>query len=365
MVQRITLKDIAVKANVSVMTVSFALRGKKEVAESTRVKIVKMAEEMGYKPDPVLQSLIAYRTNSQDHAFQGCVGFLNCLPSPIQKSGKKYAMEYFFGAKRKAEQMGYTLNEFWLQEPGMKLRRLVEIIKTRGVLGLLIAPLPEPNFPLELPWEDFSLVAYGHSLSQPRLHQVAANQFNSVMTCMEEMVKLGYQRIGLVLRKREAYFVVKRWTAAYLLGQQIHMKPENRLPILVMENFEGAILNEWLRNQKPDVLIGTGMIYRYLVEEGWNIPQEMGFVEPYTYYSQENSICTRIDEQSQIIGERGMELLGSLIKNGEKGLPSSPISLLIDPVWVPGKTTAPVSIGIEAMISSPETTPMGVNSGAV
>jgi DNA-binding LacI/PurR family transcriptional regulator len=48
----ITQRDIAVRAGVTQMTVSLALRGSAEVSAATVARIRALAEEMGYAPNP-------------------------------------------------------------------------------------------------------------------------------------------------------------------------------------------------------------------------------------------------------------------------------------------------------------------------
>ncbi|TCO68816.1 LacI family DNA-binding transcriptional regulator [Marinisporobacter balticus] len=57
MKKRITIKDIADKANVSLGTVHCALSGKQGVSEQTRLRIQKIAKECGYRPNAVAASL--------------------------------------------------------------------------------------------------------------------------------------------------------------------------------------------------------------------------------------------------------------------------------------------------------------------
>src|SRR5690606_18100520 len=57
--RRVTLSDIAKQAEVHVTTVSLALRNHPRLPERTRKRIQKIAEELGYQPDPVLQALVA------------------------------------------------------------------------------------------------------------------------------------------------------------------------------------------------------------------------------------------------------------------------------------------------------------------
>src|SRR6266498_3409373 len=53
----VRLKDIALRAGVSVMTVSKALRDAHDVSDATKAKIKLLAEQMGYVPDSSAQGL--------------------------------------------------------------------------------------------------------------------------------------------------------------------------------------------------------------------------------------------------------------------------------------------------------------------
>ncbi|GAB3005627.1 hypothetical protein GCM10027284_24250 [Cyclobacterium sediminis] len=53
----ITIKDIAKKLNVSVATVSRALRGSTEIKKETKMAVLEMAKEMDYHPNLLASSL--------------------------------------------------------------------------------------------------------------------------------------------------------------------------------------------------------------------------------------------------------------------------------------------------------------------
>ena len=57
--KRVTIKDIAKKAGVSIGTVDRVLHHRGEVAEATRTKILKLAETMHYKPNLFARALIS------------------------------------------------------------------------------------------------------------------------------------------------------------------------------------------------------------------------------------------------------------------------------------------------------------------
>lgn len=60
----IRIKDIAEKANVSTATVSYVLNGNGGVGEETRKKVLRVIEELEYKPNPIAKSLKLKKTNT-------------------------------------------------------------------------------------------------------------------------------------------------------------------------------------------------------------------------------------------------------------------------------------------------------------
>lgn len=60
----IGIKDVAKKAGVSVSTVSNVLNNKKNVGEETRDRILKLCEELSYKPNPAGKGLKSGKTNT-------------------------------------------------------------------------------------------------------------------------------------------------------------------------------------------------------------------------------------------------------------------------------------------------------------
>ena len=61
--QRVTIKDIARLAGVSVTTVSRALNHGPEISPETRERILRICREQGYRTNLLARSLISSRTN--------------------------------------------------------------------------------------------------------------------------------------------------------------------------------------------------------------------------------------------------------------------------------------------------------------
>ena len=62
LMKRITIKDVARQLNVSISTVSRAFNDKYDIRKETREEILRVAREMGYRPNPIARKLIQQKT---------------------------------------------------------------------------------------------------------------------------------------------------------------------------------------------------------------------------------------------------------------------------------------------------------------
>lgn len=113
---RITLKDLAQKLGVSHTTVSLALRNHPSISSERKKEVSALARKLGYRPDPMLSALVAYRQTLRPQAFQGVLGWLTNYPTG---DGWRVGQQvgYHAGALRRAKELGYELAEFWFRQP--------------------------------------------------------------------------------------------------------------------------------------------------------------------------------------------------------------------------------------------------------
>lgn len=64
MSRRVTMSDVAREAGVSLMTVSRAINAKGEINPQTRARVLRVAEEMGYRPSNIARGLATRRTHT-------------------------------------------------------------------------------------------------------------------------------------------------------------------------------------------------------------------------------------------------------------------------------------------------------------
>jgi DNA-binding LacI/PurR family transcriptional regulator len=101
--RRVGIKDVAEAAGVSITTVSHALSGKGRLTQQTRERVRRVAEDLGYTPHPVAQSLASGRT--------GMIATVVSLPgnAPIAFTQIDYYVALMNAATRTAVGRGYAL----------------------------------------------------------------------------------------------------------------------------------------------------------------------------------------------------------------------------------------------------------------
>jgi DNA-binding LacI/PurR family transcriptional regulator len=357
---RITQQDIATRAGVHVTTVSLALRNHPSLPAVTRDKIQNLANEMGYRPDPALSALMAYRRGTKfirhDAASRAAKGYGNVAwvtNYPTRNgwsagSGTCFALYRDSAAERLARH-GYRLEEFWLREPGLTAKRASQILFSRGIRGLLICPLPTDRGHLSLDWEKFSAVSFGYSIVRPKLHLFTSAHYRAVITAMRELRSLGYRRIGLVISSGMDERMDRLWSSAY--RSQMTIVPQSQsIPVLTYEEdypsyreshyLEGRkAFGAWFQRHRPEAVISTSYFLPQWADElGYRIPGDLGVVNPILQEKPEARGISCIVESSRQIGQAAADFLVAMMQRGEYGVPESPQQILIEGKWFQGNT---------------------------
>ena len=332
----VTLAEIAKRAGVSVMTVSRALRKQSNISPETQKKIQAIADQIGYRPNPLVSALMTYRRSAKPVRSHVSLAFLTDFPTRDGWKVSKLYQEFYDGVAESADRHGYGVETFWMREPGMTADRMTQILLTRSIHGLIIAPLPVAHGELELGWEQFSAVTLGYSLTRPLLHRAVNHQFRSMRLAMRELRKLGYQRLGLALPSSLNERVDRQWVASFLVEQ---LQLDQSVPLFVPEDPQWTFENfrKWFATQKPDAVISHEEVaYEWLKRIGAHVPDEVGFV--HLNCADQRGQFAGIYQNGPAIGSAAVDFLIGMIQRNERGAPALPHSLLVEGTWVEGRT---------------------------
>lgn len=335
-------------AKVHRTTVSLALKNDPRIPEKTRKRIHKIAEKINYQPDPMLSALNAHRMQGQQRSFQGTLAWL--VNNVGTWDWRPIFHEYHEGATERAKRYGYNIEIFDLQTPGMTPARMGAILAARNIRGIMVTPQPRPGVDLSgFPWEKFSAVAFGYSLKKPQLHTVGSAQFRGLKLTMRSLVAMGYKRIGFVFTLAHNEAIDHNYLGAYLAEEYLRTGGGPIIPPFIStEDFKS-----WYDLHRPEVVIASSgaRFMKQISDAGLKIPNDIGVVCP--FFPSRHDPYSGVYENSVRIGEVAVDTIVSMIHRGERGVPDIPQRILIDGIWVTGKTLLPKKNARKIRVPSP------------
>lgn len=337
---RVTQRDLARLARVSHTTVSLALRDHPSIPMATRRRIAELARRHRYQPDPMLAALNAYRVSRTPSRFQGTLAWLTSFDTPQAWRGMIQAEGYFLGARAQAERLGYKLDEFWIGDPELTARRAAEVLQSRGVRGVIVAPLPAAHGQLALAWERFSAVALGYSLARPALHVVMNHQFRNMRHLVRHLHELGYGRIGLAMPATTDERVDHNYLGGYWAAQHDLPAASARLTPLLAPAFGPAAFRRWFRRARPDAVITSAswahQVIAWLADEGVRVPRDAGVAVASIPFG--DRTISGIDENVRAVGAMAVDTVVGMLHRNELGVPATPWRILAEGTWFQGET---------------------------
>jgi LacI family transcriptional regulator len=325
-----TMRQIAERLGLSVMTVSRALRNAPGVAVATHRRVLALARRLHYRPDPALAVLNAYRLGRRKRTNFEPLAFITNHPTPHHWKRVVTFVRYYEGACRRAEELGYRLEPFWVGDPHLTAPRASRILRDRGIRGLLVGPLASGQSSLDLEWDWFSAVALGRSLAHPGLTTVSTNHFQAVELAWQEAVAHEFRRIGLALSEHEDRRTVGTLRASYFLQQVQSGRPA--IPVLLTSEFSAQAMAAWVADHRPDVLLGSDQRHHDLLEGKQR--RSLSFIHLNVNPS---SNLAGVDQGHDRVGEHAAALLHLKLIQRETGIPARREIAMLDGSWQEGK----------------------------
>ncbi len=332
---RVTMKDVAVRAGVDRSTVSLSLRNSPRIADSTKERVLAAARDLGYRPHPYLTTLMHSRRRGKIGKSSETLAIV--MFSSPGDHWKQWEPEFRMAideARRQAQARGYFLEEFEAPLDKTSPQRLGDILFARGIKGVIVGPIRQPSPTLDWQWERFAVVALGSSLYEARVHRVRHDYFQAMITAMEECYRLGYRRIGLVLKEDVNRKVEQRWLGSYLLKQK-ELGVEYPLRPLVFGEWSQEDFRRWIEENRPEVIVGTGPLQAAMGRAGFRIPEDVGLV---SLSAAEEGERSGISQDWGTQGKRAVSMLVSLLEENLFGLHEHPLLWLVNGSWNRGRT---------------------------
>jgi LacI family transcriptional regulator len=197
----VRLKDIALKAGVSVMTVSKVLHDAPDISDATKARIRSLAKQMGYVPDSMAQSLRTRATR-----MFGLV--VSAITNPINA-------RIIMALEERSHEMGYDLILAHSMNNPEREETCIRRLLARRVEGLFLMPVyrMEPSSPIyeELLAKKVPTVLIGHKARFcSHFSNVETDDVTASHALTKHLLSLGHQRIAFLSGPTSCPWAVER-----------------------------------------------------------------------------------------------------------------------------------------------------------
>ena len=328
MPDRISIRDLAKLAGVSVATVSLALRDSHEVAPATREKIQNLARQYNYRSHPAVNTLMQQVRSGRRIHDEEVVAFVRTGTDASETAPGP--LELLAGTREEAHRLGYRVEVFWGGPSGANLDQLARVLYHRGIRGVIWAPMPYPHPPIVFPWEHFVPLACTSSTDVPNLPIVCIHHAKGMALMLEELTARGAKRIGVVVGCEEDY----RQDYGWITGIDLYRHRGGKTsvtPLILQGPPQEKAIRAWLRKQRLDALVLTEGLY-----------DQFHFLEGEIARASLDIPTLRLGKVGGIyqdmhrIGQQAIRSLSMRLANGILGLPDHSFSLVTQAVFRDG-----------------------------
>lgn len=338
-----SVRSIARELGISATAVSLALKGSARVSPALRERVRRAARATGHVPNARLAELMQEVRRSAEPAYRGTLGVISLFPEEEpwrERPAWGHLGRFAAGARARAEELGYKLENFWLKRPGMTPARLRAILEARGIPGLLcLGSLdPEETFPPAL--RRLAVVTQGASVAGP-LHRVQSHFAADARRLHGELLRRGYRRPGLCILATGDRRTDHLYTAT-LLELQNRLLATPAVPILREEAWDAVKFGAWFDAHRPDAIV----LHQYqpflagveasLRERRLRVPRDIGLAlldlnpNPARYAG--------VIQDFERMGATALEMLLGRLLLREFAAPQHPKIEMVLGMWNEGKT---------------------------
>ena len=317
-----TLKQIAKELNVSVSTVSKALKDSPEISELTKVKIKEYAKLKNYKPNVIGLNLKNRKTKT--------IGVI--IPNILNS----FFAKVFSGIEKVADEKGYNVITCISNESLTKEISALEILSNGTIDGFILSVSEEAqklqhySHFTEIINEGIPIVMFDRIAEGVECDKVIVDDFNSALNSTQRLIDLGCKNIAL-FSSVDNLSVGKLRTNGYLeaLKKNNITVDENIIFRTDSEEDLNNCILQITKDQAIDAIFAleetdTVAALKFGIKNGFKIPEELsiiGFADGILASRRLTPSVTTVSQHAPEIGERAAQLLIDRLETKEENLP--------------------------------------------
>lgn len=272
----VSLDDIAKSLGVSRSLVSLVLNGKGElhgIAQQTQIRVIERAQELNYYPNQFARGLRMGRSNT-----------LGLVVSDISNPFYSHISRHL---EDLSEENGYSIITCSSDEKPEKEAKIIEMLKSRSVDGLIISTSQETAQPfLDLKAEGYPVVLIDRHFEGQNICSVTVDNFGGAKKATSHLLRMGYKNpialaispihISTIHNRIEGYKDALLDAGVGARVFEIEFATQNQVVTSILEML-------YVTNQFPDSIFAmnnslTASALAALRQMRVSIPQQVGIV---------------------------------------------------------------------------------------
>ncbi|WP_161888627.1 LacI family DNA-binding transcriptional regulator [Pontibacter russatus] len=215
MKKKLLISDIARQLNVSITTVSFILNGKakeKRISDSLAEKVLKLVEDLDYKPNQLARSLRTGKTKT--------IGLM------VEDISNPFFANIARLIEEKAYREGYKIIYCSTEDDPEKTLDLINMFRDKHVDGYIITPPKGVKAAIqELINDGFPVVLVDRYITGLHTNFVVVDNMTGAYNATDHLIEQGYRRIALVTTDSEQNQMLQRQEGYRRALENRHLEP--------------------------------------------------------------------------------------------------------------------------------------------
>ncbi|PTM59186.1 LacI family DNA-binding transcriptional regulator [Desmospora activa] len=273
----VTIKDIAKAAGVSVTTVSRALNGYRDIHPNTRKRVLKIAQELNYRPSGIARSLVMKRSQT-----------IGLIVSEMTHSrmGHHFLFDVICGVNDQATTLGYDLILATTSPHEQQVVPYMELCHRRQLDGvILLGVRTHDPYLQEVLQSSIPCVLIDVPVSGERCSHVTLDNREGAHQAVAHLIRDGHRHIGFINGHREAFVSEERLQGYRLALKEAGLTGEERVFYGDFDEASGSEGARRLLAEHPDLtalfcasdLMAIGAM-RELKAMGKKVPQDISVI---------------------------------------------------------------------------------------
>ena len=320
---KVTIYEVAKRANVSISTASKALNDRRDVSEATKQRVREIAKELNYEPSHYARALATRKTNN--------IGVITVRYYKTPMLTNPFYSKIIEGIEEQLIGTGLNLLTNILSKEQLESQEIPRMIKEKNVDGVILMGHMKREFIDMLNQRGIPMVMIDNYFEGTPIKYVIADNINGAYQAVNYLINTGHKKIAYLAVSKERYSFKER--------EKGYRKALGEKGIAVDERFilygpeQGDEQDySWMKKvfdyeEKPDALflcndVNAVLALNMLNDMGIKVPDDISVVGFDNIDLTQHFIpsITTVDIPKDLMGKKAVEILMNILTKKKEGI---------------------------------------------